>query len=192
MYKKRKTIRKIILLIIFLFGSGFQFIHSNLPSNKLDSIENTDQKETIHSVSLSRLIDGDTTEFLIDGKKTKVRYLLIDTPETKKPGTPIQPFGLDASNRTKELLQQAQSIELKEDPNNSTDKYGRSLAYVYVDGELLQKILVREGLARVAYAQSSSDKGILDSLLTEERQAKTEKIGIWSIDGYVTDKGFKP
>lgn len=129
---------------------------------------------------------------MIDGKKTKVRYLLIDTPETKKPDTPIQPFGLDASNRTKELLQQAQSIVLKEDPNNLTDKYGRSLAYVYVDGELLQKILVREGLARVAYVQSSSDQGILDSLLTEEQQAKDKRIGIWSIDGYVTEKGFNP
>ena len=192
MYKKRKTMRKIIILIIFLFGSGFQFIHSNLPSNQLNTIEKNNQKETMHSVSLSRPIDGDTTEFIVDGKKKKVRYLLIDTPETKKPGTPIQPFGLDASNRTKELLQQAQSIELKEDPNNSTDKYGRSLAYVYVDGELLQNILVREGLARVAYVQSSSDQVILESLLAEEQQAKVEKIGIWSIDGYVTEKGFNP
>lgn len=188
MYKKRKTMRRVILLIIFLFGSGFQFIHSN----QLNTIEKTAQKETSHSVSLNRCIDGDTTEFLVDGKKTKVRYLLIDTPETKKPGTPIQPFGLDASNRTKELLQQAQSIELVEDTNNIADKYGRSLAYVYVDGELLQKILVREGLARVAYVQSSSDQRILDSLLADEQQAKDEKIGIWSIDGYVTEKGFNP
>ncbi|MVH72945.1 thermonuclease, partial [Staphylococcus aureus] len=54
-----------------------------------------------------RHVDGDTTVLRIDGKEQKVRFLLVDTPETVKPKTKVQPFGLEASKRTKELLSTA-------------------------------------------------------------------------------------
>lgn len=55
-------------------------------------------------VQLNKHIDGDTSKFLINDQIIKVRYLLIDTPETVKPNTPVQPFGQEASDRTKQLL----------------------------------------------------------------------------------------
>ena len=137
-----------------------------------------------------RHVDGDTTVLRIDGKERKVRFLLIDTPETVKPNTKVQPFGLAASNRTKELLSTTSEITFEYDQGNKKDRYGRALGYIFVDGTLLQKTLVREGLARVAYVKEPNTK-YLSELEQAQEQAKSESLRIWSIPGYVTDKGFK-
>ncbi len=138
-----------------------------------------------------RHVDGDTTVLRIDGKERKVRFLLIDTPETVKPNTKVQPFGLEASNRTKELLSTATEITFEYDKGDKTDRYGRALGYIFVDGTLLQKTLVSEGLARVAYVKEPNTK-YLEELEKAQEQAKSQLIGIWSIPRYVTERGFQP
>lgn len=109
-----------------------------------------------------RHVDGDTTVLKIEGKEQKVRFLLIDTPETVKPNTKVQPFGLEASKRTKELLSTAAEITFEYDQGDKKDRYGRALGYIFVDGTLLQKTLVREGLARVAYVKEPNTKYLLE------------------------------
>ena len=138
-----------------------------------------------------RHVDGDTTVLRIDGKERKVRFLLIDTPETVKPNTKVQPYGLEASKRTKELLSTASEITFEYDEGDKTDRYGRALGYIFVDGTLLQKTLVSEGLARVAYVKEPNTK-YLEELEQAQEQAKSESLGIWSIPGYVTGRGFQP
>ena len=137
-----------------------------------------------------RHVDGDTTVLRIDGKEQKVRFLLVDTPETVKPKTKVQPFGLEASNRTKELLSTASEITFEYDQGDKKDRYGRALGYIFVDGTLLQKTLVREGLARVAYVKEPNTKYLLE-LEEAQEKAKNESLRIWSIPGYVTERGFK-
>ncbi|BDX51262.1 TPA: thermonuclease family protein [Enterococcus faecalis] len=137
-----------------------------------------------------RHVDGDTTVLRIDGKEQKVRFLLVDTPETVKPKTKVQPFGLEASKRTKELLSTASEITFEYDSGDKTDRYGRVLGYIFVDGSLLQKTLVSEGLARVAYVKEPNTKYLLE-LEEAQEKAKNESLGIWSIPGYVTERGFK-
>lgn len=137
-----------------------------------------------------RHVDGDTTVLRIDGKERKVRFLLIDTPETVKPNTKVQPYGLEASKRTKELLSNASEITFEYDKGDKTDRYGRALGYIFVDGTLLQKTLVSEGLARVAYVKEPNTKYLLE-LEEAQEKAKNESLGIWSIPGYVTERGYK-
>ena len=137
-----------------------------------------------------RHVDGDTTVLKIEGKEQKVRFLLIDTPETVKPNTKVQPFGLEASKRTKELLSTAAEITFEYDQGDKKDRYGRALGYIFVDGTLLQKTLVREGLARVAYVKEPNTKYLLE-LEEAQEKVKNESLGIWSIPGYVTERGFK-
>lgn len=141
-------------------------------------------------VEFVRHVDGDTTVLRIDGKEQKVRFLLVDTPETVKPKTKVQPFGLEASKRTKELLSTASEITFEYYKGDRTDRYGRTLGYIFVDGMLLQETLVREGLARVAYVKEPNTKYLLE-LEEAQEKAKNESFRIWSIPGYVTDKGFK-
>ena len=137
-----------------------------------------------------RHVDGDTTVLRIDRKEQKVRFLLVDTPETVNPKTKVQPFGLEASKRTKELLSTASEITFEYDSGDKTDRYGRVLGYIFVDGTLLQKTLVSEGLARVAYVKEPNTKYLLE-LEEAQEKAKNESLGIWSIPGYVTERGYK-
>lgn len=84
----------------------------------------------------------------------------------------------------------ASEITFQYDVGDKKDRYGRTLGYVFVDGMLVQEILVREGLARVAYVKEPNTM-YLAQLKEAEAQAKSEQVGIWSIPGYVTNKGFK-
>lgn len=94
-----------------------------------------------------RVIDGDTIEARIgDGRTDDVRLIGVDTPETVKPGTPVQCFGERASHFTKRRLTGRRvRLVFGVEPR---DVYGRLLAYVYVGGRLYNSILVRRGLAR--------------------------------------------
>lgn len=95
-----------------------------------------------------------------------------------------------ASEQTNKLLSDAAVIEIQFDNGDRTDRYQRALCYVYVDGELIQNILVLEGLARVAYVYSPNDS-FISEIEENEQSAKDAKLGIWSIENYVTKNGFQ-
>jgi micrococcal nuclease len=147
--------------------------------NKADNKRNPGTTDKI-PVELSSTVDGDTAKFVYKGKPESFRFLLIDTPETKHPKIGKQPFGQEASNRTAELLNNATKIEVEFDVGQKQDKYNRKLAYIYVDGKMLNNILVREGLAKVAYIYPPNTRH-LDKLEIAQQKAKAEKIGIWSL-----------
>ncbi|MCY8928822.1 endonuclease YokF [Bacillus subtilis] len=152
-----------------------------------DKSKEKDKKELV-DVTLDRAVDGDTIKVSYNGNIDTVRYLLVDTPETKKPDSCVQPYGEDASKRNKELVSSGK-LQLEFDKGDHRDKYGRLLAYVYVDGKSVQETLLKEGLARVAYVYEPNTKYI-DQFKKDEQEAKSEKLSIWSKNGYVTDRGF--
>ncbi len=130
-------------------------------------------------VKYSESVDGDTAKFKLDEEIITVRFLGIDTPETVHPSLGEQPYGKEASNYTKEKLQNANKIELEYDSNSSkTDKYGRHLAWIWVDDSLLQEELIREGLAQTYMLQDNYTYAWL--LQEKQEEAKEEKVGIWS------------
>lgn len=129
-------------------------------------------------VKFNEGVDGDTAKFDMNGEIIKVRFLAIDTPESVHPTKEVQAYGVEASNFTKEKLKNSKAIELEFDNNSDkTDKYGRYLAWIWVDGELLQDLLVKEGLAKVAYLYA--DYKYTSLLQESEKVAKEAKIGIW-------------
>lgn len=85
-------------------------------------------------------------------------------------------MGKRASDYTKSELKKAKKIQIQYD-GNKTDKYGRRLAWIWVDGKLLQDKLVRKGYARVYYIYGKYR--YTDILKTSERKAKKKKLGIW-------------
>ncbi|MGK9266456.1 endonuclease YokF [Bacillus inaquosorum] len=152
-----------------------------------DKSKEKDKKELV-DVTLDKAVDGDTIKVSYNGNIDTVRYLLVDTPETKKPDSCVQPYGEDASKRNKELVSSGK-LQLEFDKGDRRDKYGRLLAYVYVDGKSVQETLLKEGLARVAFVYEPNTKYI-DQFKKDEQEAKTENLSIWSKNGYVTDRGF--
>jgi micrococcal nuclease len=79
---------------------------------------------------------------------------------------------------------------LEFEQGNTRDNYGRLLAYVSVDGKPVQRNLLKEGYARVAYVMNPPYK-YLEPFREEERHAKKKKIHIWSKMNVVTNWGFR-
>jgi micrococcal nuclease len=83
---------------------------------------------------VSRVVDGDTIWVTRAGVTLKVRLIGIDTPETVAPGQPVGCFGPEASAYATELLLD-RGVTLELDPGQGReDRYGRTLAYVWLDG----------------------------------------------------------
>lgn len=145
--------------------------------NVISAVEQEDAERI--KVKFNRKIDGDTAEFELNNEIIKVRFLGINTPETVDKNRGEEPYGKEASAYTEEKLKNATKIELEYDSNASEkDKYGRILAWVFVDDSLLQKELVSNGLAETYMLQSNYRyAGVLQ--LAEE-EAKNNKLGIWS------------
>jgi micrococcal nuclease len=93
-----------------------------------------------------RVVDGDTVEARIGDEVEDVRLIGVDTPETVKPGTPVQCFGPRASSFTHRELE-GRSVRLVFGVERR-DVYGRLLAYLYLGRRFFNPILVRRGLAR--------------------------------------------
>lgn len=142
-------------------------------------------------VSLVKCVDGDTAYFLVDGEEKKFRFLAIDTPESVHPTKGVESGGKEASEYTCELLTNASKIEvLYDEKGSSTDKYGRELAWIYIDDVLLQETLISEGYAEVAYVYYNYS--FIESLCEVQKDAIENKLGIWSdntrVEGYCSTK----
>ncbi len=96
----------------------------------------------------------------IDGRKEKVRLIGIDTPETKKPDTPVQCFGPEASAYTAALVPVGTKVHLERDAE-ARDVYGRLLAYVYRadDGLFVNLDVIRHSDGRIYLAWRSGEEG---------------------------------
>jgi micrococcal nuclease len=95
---------------------------------------------------VTRVVDGDTIEVRLGGRAEDVRLIGVDTPETVKPGTPVQCFGPRASDFTHRRLE-GRRVRLVFGVERR-DVYGRLLAYAYLGDHFFNPVLVRRGLAR--------------------------------------------
>ena len=90
---------------------------------------------------VERVVDGDT--IIVQGVG-RVRLIGVDTPETVHPRRPVECFGKEASAFTKRLLH-GQRVRLEYDQER-TDRYGRTLAYVYLSsGTFANAEIIRQG-----------------------------------------------
>ena len=141
------------------------------------------QANTKEKVIFSKCTDGDTAHFLIDGKDTTVRFLAINAPEYTKTK---EEYGKEASAYVCNALMEADTITLEyDDGSDALDKYGRTLAWVYADDVLLQRELVKQGLAEVAYIYG--DYAYTEELRALEKEAKAQKLNMWS-DGKAAEE----
>ncbi|PIP56736.1 hypothetical protein COX05_01475 [candidate division WWE3 bacterium CG22_combo_CG10-13_8_21_14_all_39_12] len=148
-------------LIVVFFPKHTGFVLSQFDDHQSPSL-----------VTVSRIVDGDTIE-LSNGEI--VRYIGIDTPETKHPQKGVECFGPEASQKNEELVM-GHDVELEFDVSE-TDRYGRTLAYVWNDGEMVNEQLIRQGFARVA--TFSPDVKYQDRFFKAEQFAREHQLGLW-------------
>lgn len=121
------------------------------------------------------VIDGDTIEVSIGGELYKVRYIGIDTPETKDPRKGVEWMGPEAAAKNEELVG-GKVVGLEKDVSE-TDKYGRLLRYVWVEDLMVNAALVWLGYAQVSTYQP--DVKYTDFFLQLEREAREAGRGLW-------------
>ena len=160
----------------------------SLVDTTTDTAERHDVRK-FEKYELQEVIDGDTIRINYDGKSEKIRFLLIDTPETNHEKLGEQPFGPEAKAFLKELLKDEKHVYIEFDVSYR-DKYKRLLAYIYTEqGISIQEELLKNGLARVAYIYDPNTKHV-DWFKDVQKQAQKQAIGIWSVEDYVTNRGY--
>jgi micrococcal nuclease len=122
-----------------------------------------------------RVVDGDTIDVLIGGEQLRVRYIGIDTPETVDPRRPVGCFGKEASARNRELVG-GKTVGLEKDVSE-TDRFGRLLRYVWLEGGMVNARLVEEGYATVSTFPPDVRHAELFAALQAE--ARTQGRGLW-------------
>jgi micrococcal nuclease len=142
-------------------------------------------------VKLQHHVDGDTEEFIYNHQRFRARFLMIDTPETKKEGQGVMKFGPEASNFTKNAEMNANKLEIAFDKGPRVDDYGRYLVYVYADGKNISEELLRRGLAIVRYVNEPNNSLEMD-YKKAEAEARQNRKGVWSVDNYVFEKSKRP
>ncbi len=119
-----------------------------------------------------KVIDGDTIE-LSSGEK--VRYIGVDTPELHHPQKSVEYFAREAYEANRRLVE-GKKVRLEFDVQKQ-DRYGRLLAYVYVDGIMVNEWLVANGYARVATFPPNVKYA--ERFLELEREARRLELGLW-------------
>lgn len=193
----KKKIFLIIILVIILAFSGCQQISDWELLNKNEEetddgfemptlpdldFENMDFFEDGYEVVEFRSIsDGDTAKFVVGGMPTACRFLAIDTPEVNSSTNGMEPWAMAAKEYTLNALQNADTIILELDEESDIfDDYDRLLAWVWVDGELLNYKLVEEGLAYVKYLYG--DYKYTTTFIRLESSIQKQKIKVWGED----------
>ncbi|PIP24475.1 MAG: nuclease [Candidatus Moranbacteria bacterium CG_4_9_14_3_um_filter_40_7] len=192
MTPKAKKIHIILAGVLILFigvGIGFWMgkVKYSIPigrqaeNKNSNAISETGKSETkdggegdfVGEYKVSRVIDGDTIE--IEGGE-RVRYIGIDTPETVDPRKPVQCFGVEASNKNKEMVV-GKTVRLEKDTTDR-DKYKRLLRYVYVGDTFINLEMVKQGFA---YSYSyPPDIKFQKEILAAQQEAEKNKNGLWN------------
>ena len=144
---------------------------------KVEGLRNPLEKNQPGLYSVTEFIDGDTIAVNMNGTVEIIRMIGVDTPETHRPETPVQCYGVEASNYTKQLIGK-NKVRLQADPlNTNRDRYNRLLRYVYLpDGALLESKIISEGYG-FAYTQFPFQRAAEFEGL--ENQAERSKKGLW-------------
>jgi micrococcal nuclease len=164
-YRKIATVFVVFLVCIIIF---YYYTHNSYTVN-------IDEQKYY---PVTYVVDGDTFKVKVDKQTVTIRLLGINTPETVDPRKPIECFGKEASDETKNLLM-GHFVQLRFNPARETqDRYHRYLAYVYVDsGVFLNEYLIMNGYAReYTYGTAYTMQG---KFRDDQRLAKVEGRGLW-------------
>jgi endonuclease YncB( thermonuclease family) len=176
--------------LYYTLPTDFEYDGPEFPSSALSKSFFNNDRGGLLKVSLDDCTDGDTARFKVDGQNKNTRFFNIDTQESTREK---EEWGKPASIYTCNVLENANEIYLQSDPGDGPyDKYDRLLAWIWVDGELLQYHLVSLGLAEVKYLYGADM--YTSYLKLAQQEAKAQNLGQWSdlLDPYWNYETNKP
>jgi micrococcal nuclease len=129
---------------------------------------------------VERVIDGDT---LLMENGERVRFIGVDTPETKHPNKPVEHFGKEAAAFTRRMAE-GKHVRLEFDPANAarahkdSTQQRRTLAYVFLeDGTLLNAKIIKQGYG---FAYTRFPFARMEEFRRLEREAREQGRGLWA------------
>ncbi|REJ67992.1 MAG: thermonuclease [Planctomycetota bacterium] len=165
-YRRRRPFSAAVVLVVVLLLAA-RFYLAEPPAAEPPPLVEGDYV-------VRRVVDGDTL-LMTDG--VRVRLIGVDTPETVKPDAPVEPWGKEAAEFTRNFVAGG-NVRLRFD-RERLDDFGRTLAYVYVGEAMLNEELIRAGLSpartRFRYAPAMKKR-----FRTAEDEARRAGRGIWS------------
>ena len=178
--------RSALLLVGLIACSPHQVVLSEQAPPTL-----ADEPTGYETATVTDIVDGDTISVEITdavegpgrgtaaiGREHTVRLIGIDTPESVKPGSPVECFGREASAAAEALLGGRQVILVKD--VEERDRFDRLLRYVYIGEEMANARLVVNGYA-VAFTYPPSVRHS-DLFVELEREAREGGRGLWATD----------
>lgn len=212
--KEIKILVSIALLVVVLMGTIIGTFQNNLPSKvdnsilirkqvgqvaqsqvkqSQDSRSEDTQVEKSFTAKIERVVDGDTIVVWPENSSSTVtvRLIGINTPETVDPRKKVECFGKEASLKAKELLTKGVLVRIENDSTQNTkDKYGRMLGYIFIPNKLnpplnssadlfFNKYMIEEGFAyEYTYDKAYEYQGEFKKAQIE---AKSQERGLWSV-----------
>lgn len=165
-------------------NSGSAFSENGNGNSFSENQENIQERIPAKAI---RVVDGDTYILEIDGVETRVRLIGVDTPESVAPSTYRKDNteeGKTVSEIVKDKIKAGDTLYIEYDVGK-TDKYDRTLAYVYFeDGTMVQDWLLKNGYANVATYQPNVKYA--DHFVELAHTAAENKVGLW--DGFFEEK----
>lgn len=170
----------IVIMVVFLLDR-VEIIdineYLNASETKQGANEQTHNLNQLAYYNVVRTVDGDTFVIDYNGINEKVRLIGVDTPESVHPNEEKNTeFGELVSNYSKEMLT-GKKVQIEFDVDER-DKYGRLLAYVYLDGQMYNKILLEKGYAKIATYPPNVK--YVDDFTKIQKIARENKMGLWA------------
>ncbi len=202
--------RYLLMLLLLIVGSfsltgcnNKPYIVDDKPTIAENNIDNLGKDEeppsssnTFAEARVVRVVDGDTVVANVDGVEEKIRFVLVNTPESVHPKKGVEYYGKEASDFTKMNLED-KTIYLEKDVSDR-DRYGRMLRYIWLkrpatneptDEEIEQymfnAILLKKGFANLS--TFPPDVKYVDLFARLEREARENNLGLWGDDGEPVD-----
>ncbi len=180
----------LLFLVLFVFGGFFtgnrKVSKVNIVLKPTPTVTQVSQERSLFKVA--KVIDGDTIKVVVNNKEETVRLIGIDTPEVVDPRKPVQCFGIEASNKAKEILQNRMVILESDAASGDADQYDRLLRYVFLeDGTNVNKLMIEEGYAH-EYTYKDNQYKYRNEFIEKEKEARENKRGLWADNACLYNK----
>jgi micrococcal nuclease len=146
----------------------------NQPSNS---------QQNVSSAQVVSVGDGDTLRAKMQGQTVTIRLGCVDAPEMAQ-----SPFGVQARNRLQQILPAGQTVQVR---SIDRDRYGRTVAELFLGGRSVNLQMVTQGQAAVYTQYLSGCAATQNQYLQAENQAKQKRLGFWSQSNPVMPWDFR-
>jgi micrococcal nuclease len=173
---RRLRVWQAMALIGVVIVVAFWSRQGSLPTIRQESMpRETGAPPRVLTGPVVHVADGDTIDVQLDGHKVRVRYIGINTPETKHPEKGVELFGPEAAAANRRLVEgHTVRLELDVQP---WDRYQHLLAYVYVGDLMVNAELVRQGYAQVVTVPPNVK--YQDRFRALQQEAREAQRGLW-------------